>query len=160
VNYGDSTFTIVDTDPTSATFDFAIAGGSTGGGGGGVAVIPDGTRVIFGTSTGFLIIDAQSGAAIAGGSTGGSGTGSEAVTPDGAFALILTTSGQLFLIDIRPGSPTENLAIAGGSTRSTVRRRKPRPRFSRGIDRSAATATSRCSTCQRCVMADVSRLPR
>jgi YVTN family beta-propeller protein len=120
VNYGDGTFTIIDTDPTSASFESAIANGSTGGTGGqSVAVRPDGSRVIIGTATGILIVDANSGAAIANGSSGGTGGQSVAVTPDGGFAVVLTTDGRIVLFDIRPGSPTENLAIANGSSGGT-----------------------------------------
>lgn len=118
VNYGDSTFTIVDTDPNSATRYFAQATSNTGKTSQSVAVTPDGLRVLIGTNTGLLIFDAIEGGAQATSNTGKTSQ-SVAVTPDGAYGVVLATDGSLFLIDIRPGSPTENLAQATSNTGKT-----------------------------------------
>src|SRR4030095_1003536 len=101
----------------------SIGGGSTETPSQAVAVTPDGKRVIFGTATGILIVDAIDGHATASPS-GGWTTTSVRVTPDGGFVVCLTSSGELFLFDIRPGSATENVATAspsGGSTSTSVR---------------------------------------
>lgn len=111
VNAGPGDVSVIDGDGTSASFRTVIATVGQGTGAKGVAVSPDGTRMYIGTTTGFVVMSASSFGVI---STVGTGSGAKglAVSPDGALLFILTTAGQILIVDVAPGSNSENQVIA------------------------------------------------
>jgi len=87
-----------------------------------VTVTPDGARIFVGTDTGYVIVDPLTNGVTATVGTG-SATKSVTVTPDGALLIVLTTEGEILLIDVQPGSSSENQVVArvgAGSTTKSV----------------------------------------
>jgi YVTN family beta-propeller protein len=108
-NAGASTVSVVDANSSSSTYHAVVANVGTGTGAKSVAVSPDGT-VYVGTDTGFAVID-QSNSVVANVGTGTGGK-SVAVSPDGTLLFILTTDGEILVVDIQEGSPSQNEVVA------------------------------------------------
>lgn len=108
-NAGSSDVSIVDSDASSATYNQVVATIGTGTGARSVAISPDGT-VYVGTDTGFVVISTAN-AVVA---TIGTGTGarSVAISPDGTLLFLLTTDGDVDVVDIRSGSAQQNQVVA------------------------------------------------
>jgi YVTN family beta-propeller protein len=111
VNAGSGDLSVIDGDETSAAYHTVIANVSSGSGAKSVAVSPDGTRFYVGTNVGFLVVDAQGYGVIANVNSG-SGAKSVAVSPDGTLLFILTTGGNILIVDVVPGSASENQVVA------------------------------------------------
>jgi DNA-binding beta-propeller fold protein YncE len=122
VNAGSGDLSVIDSDVSSATYNAVVATIVTGSSSRSVTVMPDGTRIFVGTDTGFMIVDPLTNGITATVGTG-SATKSVTVTPDGAYVILLTTEGEVLLIDVQPGSSTENAVVArvgAGSTAKSI----------------------------------------
>jgi YVTN family beta-propeller protein len=116
VNAGPGNVSVVDTDASSAAYNQVI--GTVGGmGARSVVVSPDGARIYVGTTTGFFVVDANSYAVIASSPTSGNAK-SLAITPDGTLLFILLEGGSILVVDVVPGSSSENEVIASVGTTS------------------------------------------
>ena len=111
VNAGSGDLSVIDGDATSNAYHTVIATVNQGSGAKSCAVSPDGARYYVGTTTGFIVVDASSFGVIATVNSG-SGTKSCAVSPDGTLLFILTTTGNILIVDVQPGSASENQVIA------------------------------------------------
>jgi YVTN family beta-propeller protein len=120
VNFGDKTLMVVDTDSSSVSFNQLRATVSLDSITQAITITPDGTRLVIGTSTGIVIVSSADPGDVNGTVRVDTGSGGQSVgvTPDGGFVVLLTTDGFLHLIDIRPGSPTENSGTARVDTGS------------------------------------------
>ncbi len=119
-NAGSSSLSVIDGDNSSATHHQVLATISTGSSAKSVAVTPDGAVVYVGTGAGYSIVDAETNAVVGAVSTGSS-TKSVAVTPDGALLIILTAGGDILVVDVQEGSPTENQVLATISAGTTTK---------------------------------------
>ncbi len=119
-NAGSSNLSVIDGDTGSATHHSVLATVGTGTSAKSVTVTPDGTRIFVGTDTGYVIIDSLTNGVTATVGTGTS-TRSVTITPDGALLVLLTTEGDILLIDVQPGSSTENQVLATVGTGTTTR---------------------------------------
>jgi YVTN family beta-propeller protein len=114
-NAGSSNVSVIDSDASSTTYNAVLATVPSGAGAKSVAVSPDGT-IYVGTNTGFLVISASN--AVLTSVPSGSGSKSLAVSPDGTLLFILTDDGDVLVVDIQDGSPSENqvlLTVPAGS---------------------------------------------
>lgn len=119
-NAGSSNLDVIDGDELSATYHQVIASVGTGSTTKTIAVTPDGARIYIGTTTGYVVIDAESYGVIASVGTGSS-TKTIAITPDGTLLVLLTTESEVLIVDIMPGSSSENQVIASVGTGSTTK---------------------------------------
>ena len=110
-NAGSGDISVIDTDGTSVAYHSVIATVAQGTGAKSVTVSPDGTRMYVGTGTGFVVVQSSSYSVIATVTTG-TGAKSVTVTPDGTLLFILTTAGTILVVDVHPGSSSENQVIA------------------------------------------------
>jgi YVTN family beta-propeller protein len=110
-NSGSGDVSVIDSDETSSTFNAVIATVGTGTNAKSVAISPDGARIYIGTTTGFVVMEADEYSVIA---TVGTGTNAKsvAISPDGALLFILSTTGTIQVVDIVQGSNSENQVIA------------------------------------------------
>ncbi|MCZ6766831.1 MAG: Ig-like domain-containing protein [bacterium] len=100
----------IDTDPLSATFHEVLTRGGTGTRNKSLAIHPDGTILWVGTDDGYLTIDPVDFGVIS--RTGkGKSTKQLILNPDGGLLFVLTTEGEVLIIDVEPGSPSENEVI-------------------------------------------------
>ncbi|MEO5988299.1 MAG: YncE family protein, partial [Candidatus Eisenbacteria bacterium] len=107
---GDSTLRWIDTSPNSGTADLVVTTATVSAGGKGVAISPDGTRAYVATLAGIVVIDMSS-RAVATTINVASGTKGVAVSPDGTLVLALTNDGHLVVVDVVPGSATQNRVV-------------------------------------------------
>jgi len=114
-NASSNDLSIIDGDATSETFNRVIASVNTGQGTKSLAVSPDGTRLYVGTDAGYVVLETGQYGVIASVNTG-QGTKSLAVSPDGGLLFVLTTAGSVLVVDVTPGSSTENQVIASVAT--------------------------------------------
>ncbi len=119
VNAGSASISIIDTDEESETYHEALATVETESAVNCVAVAPDGSRIYIGTDSGFIVLDPMSYAVLARISTG-SATKTVTIVPDGTLMFLLTDGGEVFVVDIEPGSATENAVVAHIGVGSTV----------------------------------------
>ena len=110
-NAGSGDVSVIDSDGSSASYHQVISTVGQATGAKSVCVSPDGARVYIGTTTGFVVMQGNSYSVI---STVGTGTGAKGVTvtPDGTLLFILTTSGTILVVDVMPGSASENQVIS------------------------------------------------
>jgi YVTN family beta-propeller protein len=111
VNAGTGDISVIDGDNTSASYHTVIATVGQATGAKSVCVSPDGARVYIGTATGFVVMEASSYGVITTVNTG-TGAKSVTVTPDGTLLFVLTTAGTILVVDVSPGSTSENQVIA------------------------------------------------
>ena len=119
-NSGTSDVSVVDSDESSVTYNAVLATVPSGAGAKSVAVSPDGT-IYVGTNTGFLVVSAAN--QVLTNVPAGSGAKSLAVSPDGTLLFVLTDDGDVVVVDIQDGSPSENqvlLTVPAGSGGRTV----------------------------------------
>lgn len=107
---GDSTLRWIDTDPNSGTADLVVTTATVSAGGKGVAISPDGTRAYVATLAGIVVIDMSS-RSVSTTISVASGTKGVAVSPDGTLVLALTNNGLLVVVDVVPGSATQNQVV-------------------------------------------------
>jgi YVTN family beta-propeller protein len=119
-NAGSSNASVIDGDTGSGTHHSVVMTVGTGAAAKSVTVSPDGTRIFIGTDTGYVIVDPLTNGVTRTVGTGSS-TKSVTVTPDGALLIVLTTEGEILLIDVQPGSSTENQVVAKVGTGSTTK---------------------------------------
>jgi YVTN family beta-propeller protein len=110
-NAGSDNVSVIDSDGSSATYRTVIASIAQGTGVKTVTVSPDGARVYIGTATGFVVMGISNYGVIATVNTG-TGAKSVTITPDGTLLFILTTAGTILVVDVMPGSNSENQVIA------------------------------------------------
>ncbi len=114
---------IIDGDPLSLTHNQVVANAGTGSSARSVVISGDGALMYVGTDTGFVVISATSYSVVANAGTGSSAK-SIVISPDGTLLFILTTSGNVLIVDITPGSTSENQVVAnvgaGSSAKSIV----------------------------------------
>ncbi len=110
-NAGSGDISVIDGDGTSAAYHEVIATVGQATGAKTVTVSPDGARVYIGTGTGFVVMGASAYNVIATVNTG-TGAKSVTITPDGTLLFILTTAGTILVVDVNPGSNSENQVIA------------------------------------------------
>ena len=116
-NAGSSTISVIDGDNTSVSHNRVLATVPSGSGAKSLAVSPDGARIYIGTDTGFVVLDAG-GYGVLATVPAGSGAKSLAVSPDGTLLFILTFDGSIVVVDVFPGSSSENqvlLTVPAGS---------------------------------------------
>ncbi|MCI0479881.1 T9SS type A sorting domain-containing protein, partial [Candidatus Uhrbacteria bacterium] len=122
-NAGSSSLSVLDGDETSATQHQVIASVGVGTSAQGVAISPDGTILYVGTSTGYLVIETNGYTVTASVGTGASTQGVR-ITPDGALLIILTGTGEVLIVDVEPGSATQNQVVGkvgtGGTTQGVA----------------------------------------
>ena len=118
-NAGSASLSVIDSDDQSATQHSVVATVGTGTTARSVTVTPDGARIYIGTDTGYLVVDAMTNAVTATVTTGSTAK-SVTVTPDGGLLVLLTTEGEVLLIDIEEGSSSENQVVARVGTGSTT----------------------------------------
>jgi YVTN family beta-propeller protein len=121
-NAGTSDIGVIDGDYLSETYNHVIARVGTGSTTKSVAVTPDGGYLYVGTNEGYVVMNTVDYGVIARVGTGSS-TKSVAVTPDGTLLILLTSEGEVLIVDVVPGSLTENQVIATvgrGSTTKSV----------------------------------------
>jgi len=111
VNSGDSTISVIDTDPALPAADQVTSTIKLGGGGNDVAIQPEGQLAYIATQIGIEIVDIVAGSVVASIPIGGGGS-DVAIDPDGALLFVLTGNDSLYVIDIAAGSETENRVIA------------------------------------------------
>jgi YVTN family beta-propeller protein len=118
-NAGSSSLSVIDGDETSATHNQVIASVGVGTSAQGVAVSPDGAWLYVGTSTGYVVIETAGNTVVA---TVGTGSSTQAVriTPDGALLIILTGNGDVLVVDVEPGSATQNQVVGKVGTGGTA----------------------------------------
>jgi YVTN family beta-propeller protein len=119
-NAGSSSLSVIDGDTGSATHHSVVMSVGTGASAKSVTVSPDGTRIFIGTDTGYVIVDPLTNGVTKTVGTGAS-TKSVTVTPDGALLIVLTTEGEVLLIDVQPGSSTEDQVVARVGTGTTTK---------------------------------------
>ncbi len=112
-NAGSSDVSIVDTDETSVAYNQVVATIGVASGSKSVAYSGDGTLYV-GTNTSILVMRATEGTGYEVTATIGtaSGTKSVAISGDGTLLFALTDAGELLVIDIQDGSPSENSVVA------------------------------------------------
>ncbi len=122
-NAGSSNASVIDGDTGSGTHHSVVATIGAGASAKSVTVTPDGTRVFIGTDTGYVVVDPLTNGVTKSVGTGAA-TKSITVTPDGALLIVLTTEGEILLIDVQPGSTTEDQVVArvgaGATTKSVT----------------------------------------
>jgi hypothetical protein len=74
-------------------------------------VSPDGARIYVGIDVGFSVLDVDAGYSVLATVPSGAGAQSMAVSPDGTLLFILTTSGDIVVVDVFPGSSSENQVL-------------------------------------------------
>ena len=111
---------VIDADENSETYNQVLATIGTGSSTNCVTIKPDGSLIYIGTEDGYIVIDPLSYAVVARIGTG-SATQSLTIKPDGVLMFILTTEGEVLIVDIEPGSETENFVVARVSGGSTVK---------------------------------------
>ncbi|MFQ5511713.1 MAG: Ig-like domain-containing protein [Candidatus Krumholzibacteriia bacterium] len=120
-NAGSSDLSVIDSNNLSETFHSVLATVGRGTSTRSLSITPDGGLLYVGTDTGYIVLDALDFGVLA--SVGrGTSTRSLSITPDGTLLVVLTTEGDVDIVDIVPGSPSENQVLAsvgrGTSTRS------------------------------------------
>ncbi|MDH4038012.1 MAG: beta-propeller fold lactonase family protein [Candidatus Krumholzibacteria bacterium] len=110
-NAGSSSVSVIDTDDSSSLHHQVLSTVPAGAGAKSLAVSPDGARIYVGNDTGFVVLDA-SGYTVLTSVPAGAGAKSMAVSPDGALLFILTDSGSILVVDVFPGSTSENEVLA------------------------------------------------
>jgi YVTN family beta-propeller protein len=110
-NAGAGDVSIIDGNESSASHHQVIANVGTGTGAKSLAVSADGARIFIGTDNGFVVMAASGYAVVANVGTG-TGAKSLAVSPDGTLLFILATNGNILIVDVAPGSNSENEVIA------------------------------------------------
>ncbi|MDD3643513.1 MAG: T9SS type A sorting domain-containing protein, partial [Candidatus Krumholzibacteria bacterium] len=118
-NMGSMDLSIIDTDAESETYHMVLASIGTGSTTRAVTITPDGGLLYVGTSDGYLVVDVVEYSVVKTVSTG-STTKSVTVTPDGALLVLLTAQGEVLLIDIAEGSPSEDQVVGRVTTGSTT----------------------------------------
>ena len=122
-NAGSSSLSVLDGDETSASHNQVIASVGVGTSAQGVAISPDGTHLYVGTSTGYIVIETTGYSVVAQVGTGSSTQGVR-ITPDGALLIILTAGGDVLVVDVEPGSASENQVVGkvgnGGTTQGVA----------------------------------------
>jgi YVTN family beta-propeller protein len=118
-NAGSSSLSVLDGDETSATHNQVIASVGVGASTQGVAISPDGAHLYVGTSTGYVVVETTGYTVVASVGTGASTQGVR-ITPDGALLIILTTGGDVLIVDVEPGSATQNQVVAKVGTGGTA----------------------------------------
>ncbi len=119
-NIGSSSISVIDADEDSETYNQVLATIGTGSTTNCVSIKPDGSLLYVGTEDGYLVIDPVNYAVLARIGTG-SATQSITIKPDGVLMFLLTTEGEVLIVDIEPGSETENFVVARVSGGSTVK---------------------------------------
>ncbi|MCK4349825.1 MAG: T9SS type A sorting domain-containing protein, partial [Candidatus Krumholzibacteria bacterium] len=119
-NVGSGSISVIDADEQSETYNQVLATIGTGSTTSCVTIKPDGALIYVGTEDGYIIIDPLSYAVVARIGTG-SATQSLTIKPDGALMFLLTTEGEVLIVDIEPGSDTENFVVARVSGGSSVK---------------------------------------
>jgi YVTN family beta-propeller protein len=119
-NAGSGDVSVIDGDKGSATANQVIATVGTGSSAKSIAVSPDGARFFIGNDTGFIVMSANSYSVVATIGTGSSAK-SLAISPDGSLMFILTAGGSVLVVDIQPGSSSENQVIATVGTGSSAK---------------------------------------
>jgi DNA-binding beta-propeller fold protein YncE len=114
-NGGVNSITVIDGDSSSATHNTVIASVSTGKNSTTITVSPDGTRIYVGTEDSIEILESVGYSVIASVSTG-KNTTTITVSPDGTLLFAVTSEGDVLIVDVEPGSSTENSVIASVST--------------------------------------------
>ena len=110
-NATSSDLSVIDGDPTSLTHNQVVATVGAGSGAKSVVISADGTLIYLGTNNGYTVIGVSSYSVVANITTG-SGAKSVVISGDGALLFILTTSGNVLIVDITPGSASENQVVA------------------------------------------------
>ncbi len=122
-NAGSSTLSVIDGDSSSATHHTVIRTVNTGGTTNTVTVSPDGSRIYIGTNTGITVLETLGYSVIRTVNAGGSAQ-STTISPDGTLLFVVTTEGEVWIIDVEPGSATEFTVIrtvnTGGTTTSVT----------------------------------------
>lgn len=110
-NAGSGDVSVIDSDGTSASYHEVISTIGQATGAKTVTVSPDGTRVYIGTNINVIVMSANSYTVISSINTG-TGAKSLTVTPDGTLLFVLTTAGTILVVDVQPGSTSENQVIS------------------------------------------------
>ncbi len=121
-NAGSSDLSVIDGDASSATYHQVTATVNQGSPVKSVAVSADGTRIFLGTDIGVTVLSAN-GYSVTATINQGTPVKSVAVGPDGTLLFVLTTDGSILIIDVAPGSASENQVVAtvgGGSATKSV----------------------------------------
>jgi YVTN family beta-propeller protein len=123
-NSSSNTLSIVDGDSASAGHNTVIGTVATSLGPTTVTVSPDGSRVYVGVETGIEILESLSYGVIGTVATA-KGPTTVTVSPDGTLLFVVTTGGDVLIIDVEPGSTTQNSVIgtiktSHGTTTVTV----------------------------------------
>ncbi len=119
-NLGSMSLSIVDTDKISETYHLVLTTVYANETTRSIAVTPDGGLLYIGTNDGYLVVSTVDFGVVKKVGTG-STTKTLTVTPDGALLVLLTTDGEVVIIDIAPGSPTEDQVVGRVGTGSTVK---------------------------------------
>lgn len=110
-NAGSGDVSVIDSDGTSASYHEVISTVGQATGAKTVTVSPDGTRVYIGTNINVIVMSGSSYSVISSINTG-TGAKSLTVTPDGTLLFVLTTAGTILVVDVQPGSASENQVIS------------------------------------------------
>jgi len=114
-NSGSNSLSVIDGDSSSVTHNTVIASPTTGVSTKTVTVSPDGSRIYIGTDDGVVVMESI-GFAVLGSAKTGTGTKQVTISPDGTLLFVLSTEGEVFIIDVEPGSTTENSVLASAKT--------------------------------------------
>ncbi len=122
-NAGSSSVSVIDSDASSASYRQVTATINQGTATKSVAVSGDGAIIYIGTDLGITVVTAT-GYEVSATINTGSAVKSVAVGPDGTLLFALTTAGDVLIIDVSDGSPTENQVTAtinqGTATKSVA----------------------------------------
>ena len=120
-NAGSGNLDVIDGEDQSSTHHQVVASVKTGSALKSVVMTPDGSRIYIGTNTGYIVMDGTDYSVVADVSTGAAAK-TVIMSPDGALLILLTTEGEVLIIDVVPGSSSENQVVAsagkGSSTQS------------------------------------------
>jgi DNA-binding beta-propeller fold protein YncE len=114
-NAGAGDVSVIDGNESSESHHDVVANVGTGSGAKSLAVSADGARIYIGTDTGFIVLAASGYAVVANVGTG-TGAKSLAVSADGTLLFILGTNGNILIVDVVPGSSSENDVVANVGT--------------------------------------------
>jgi YVTN family beta-propeller protein len=123
-NSGSNSLSVVDGDSSSAAHNTVIGTVSVTGGAKTVTVSPDGTTIYVGTDSGIQVLESLGYSVIGTVATTGSAK-TVTVSPDGTLLYVVTTEGEVLIVDVEPGSTTQNsvigtVATTGGTKTVTV----------------------------------------